>query len=59
MTAAKPPGPYLDEIDARIAEAEQYGDQKAADFARWQRGFVQREWARRVRRQERSEGKGR
>lgn len=58
MTAAKPPGPYLDELDARIKEAEEYGNEPEAKFARWQREFVKREWARRQRRLERNKGMG-
>lgn len=36
--------PYLAEIDARIAEAQRWGDDSAARFARWQRDWILRQW---------------
>ncbi len=53
MTAPKPPGPYLDELDARIAEAEGWRNKPEAEFARWQKRHVERQAASRRRREER------
>jgi len=47
------PGPYLDEIDARIAEANQWGNDREAQYATWQRGFIIRQHRLRVRLEER------
>lgn len=46
MTPKKPPAPYLDEINARIAEAKEHGATEAEAFARWQKDFILRQAAR-------------
>ncbi len=53
MTTKKPPAPYLDEIDARIAEAKEHGATEAEAFARWQKAFILRQAAKKQKGRER------
>lgn len=36
------PRASLDEINARIAEAEEWGNKEAAELAKWQKAYVER-----------------
>jgi hypothetical protein len=45
MNHDEPRGPCVAEINARIAEAVEYGNRKEAAFARWQKRWLKRRWA--------------